>query len=144
MRKHPFLTGTIILTAAGIITRFIGFYFRIFLSRTFSDADIGIYQLTMPVMSVVYALTAASYQTVISKFTAENYARGEYGRAHRMFLTATAVSVLSALLAGILVIRFRHIIAGSVLHAPKTAPILYVLGFYFHFSSLHNCINGLY
>lgn len=144
MRKHPFLTGTIILTAAGIITRFIGFYFRIFLSRTFSDADIGIYQLTMPVMSVVYALTAASYQTVISKFTAENYARGEYGRAHRMFLTATAVSVLSALLAGILVIRFRHIIAGSVLHAPKVAPILYVLGFSFPFSSLHTCINGFY
>lgn len=144
MRKHPFLIGTIILTAAGIITRFIGFYYRIFLSRTFSDTDIGIYQLTMPVVSVVYALTAASYQTVISKFTAENYARREYHKAHRMFLTATAVSVLSALLCSILVIRFRHVIACSVLHEPKTAPILYVLGFSFPLSSLHTCINGFY
>ena len=32
-KRHPLIFGTIILTATGLITRVIGFFYRIYLSR---------------------------------------------------------------------------------------------------------------
>ena len=47
--KHPVLTGTAILTCAGILSRLIGFFYRIFLSRTIGAQGLGIYQMIVPV-----------------------------------------------------------------------------------------------
>ena len=79
--------GAFILTAAGILTRLIGFVYRIYLSRQFGDESMGIYQLLSPVLSLSFSLTAAGYQTAISKLVAEQAATRkspalEIGRAH--------------------------------------------------------------
>ncbi len=42
--KNPLITGTIILTVTGFASRFIGFFYRIFLSRLFGAEGMGIYQ----------------------------------------------------------------------------------------------------
>ena len=34
MKKNPLITGTLLLTAAGFLSRILGFFYRIFLSRT--------------------------------------------------------------------------------------------------------------
>ena len=40
---HPLITGTLLLTGAGLVTRLIGFFYKIFLSRTIGAEGIGIY-----------------------------------------------------------------------------------------------------
>ena len=75
-KKNPLITGTIILTATGFASRFIGFFYRIFLSRLFGAEGMGIYQLISPVLALSFSLTAAGMQTAISKYVA-----GEIGRA---------------------------------------------------------------
>ena len=40
--KNPIVTGTLFLTVAGIITKLIGFFYRIFLSRTFNEENLGV------------------------------------------------------------------------------------------------------
>ncbi len=66
--KSTLLTGTLFLTLAGILTRIIGFFYRIFLSRTIGAEGLGIYQLIAPVTAICFAFTAAGIQTSISKF----------------------------------------------------------------------------
>lgn len=144
MKKHPFLFGTFILTASGLLTRFIGFCYRIFLSKTFTDTQIGIYQLVLPVTSVVFALTAVCYQTIISKFTAEYDSKEQPDRAHLIFTLLTCLSVATAILCSFLVIHFRSFIALRILHEPACAPLLYVVALSFPACSLHTCLNGLF
>ena len=43
-KPHPLITGTILLTAAGLLSRVLGFFYRIFLSRTIGAEGLGIYQ----------------------------------------------------------------------------------------------------
>ena len=43
--KNPIITGAFFLTAAGIVTKFIGFFYRIFLSRVFNEESLGIFGL---------------------------------------------------------------------------------------------------
>ena len=44
-KKHPLIAGTLILTLTGLASRFIGFFYKIFLSRTIGAEGIGIYQM---------------------------------------------------------------------------------------------------
>ena len=70
-KRHPLIFGTIILTATGLITRVIGFFYRIYLSRLFGEEGMGIYQLLSPALSLSFSLTAAGYQdNVASLFSA--------------------------------------------------------------------------
>lgn len=40
-KKYTILKGTFILTATGIITRLIGFFYRVYLSQTFGEEGVG-------------------------------------------------------------------------------------------------------
>ena len=50
--RKQILKGTLILTIAGLITRVIGLYNRVFLANVISAAELGLYQLIFPVLSV--------------------------------------------------------------------------------------------
>lgn len=66
-RKQTIIRGTFILTATGFLCRFMGFFYRIFLSHTFGEEGVGLYQLIFPVYSLCFALTAAGLETAISR-----------------------------------------------------------------------------
>ena len=56
---HPLVMGTVILTLTGFLSRFIGFFYRIFLSRVFGAEGMGIDQLIAPVLALSFALTVS-------------------------------------------------------------------------------------
>ena len=70
IRNSRILSGALLLTTAGMISRVIGFFYRIFLSRSFGAENIGIYQLISPVIALSYSLSVAGFQTAISRITA--------------------------------------------------------------------------
>lgn len=85
--KYPFLSGTILLTLTGFLTKIIGFFYRIFLSRSIGEEGMGIYQLLAPIMALSYAFTSAGIQTAISKYTAAYHAQGRKRSALATLLT---------------------------------------------------------
>lgn len=50
--KNKMLKGTIILTVAGVITRVIGFLYRIFWPILLGDTKLGIYQMIFPIYGI--------------------------------------------------------------------------------------------
>ena len=50
-KKHPLIAGSFFLTLAGFVSRFIGFFYRIYLARLFGEEGMGIYQLLGPVLA---------------------------------------------------------------------------------------------
>ena len=72
--KHTILKGTFILTATGFLSRFIGFFYRMFLSHTFGEESVGLYQLIFPIYALFLSIalstvTAAILQTNASAFS---------------------------------------------------------------------------
>ena len=68
--RNSIIYGTFILTAVSFLCRAIGFFYRIYISQTFGEEGMGIFQLTAPVMSVAYSLCCAGFQTAISRYVA--------------------------------------------------------------------------
>ena len=56
--RTSMLYGTLLLTGTGIAGQFLGFVYRILLSRLIGAEIMGLYQLIMPVYSVLLSLTA--------------------------------------------------------------------------------------
>ena len=70
MNSKSLIKGTIILILAGVVTRFIGFFYKIYLAGLLGEKNLGIYQLIFPIYSICYTIYAAGIQTGISKLIA--------------------------------------------------------------------------
>ncbi len=142
-QQHPLIVGTFILTAAGILTRLIGFLYRIYLSRLFGEEGMGIYQLLSPVLSLSFSLTAAGYQTAISKLVAEQAAVRKTPALNPLWL-GLAVSLPLSMLCNAALFFFADPIALRLLREPRTASMLRILSFSVPLSAVHSCINGYF
>lgn len=143
--RHPLIMGTAILTITGLVTRIIGFFYRIYLSRLFGEEGMGIYQLLSPVLALSFSLTAAGFQTAISKFVA-----GQVGlkdgslpsrRPMAMGLLLT-IPLSLACTAGLYL--GSDYIAANLLQEPRTASMIRILAPSVPLSAIHACINGYF
>ena len=141
--RHPLIMGTLILTATGFISRIIGFFYRIYLSRLFGEEGMGIYQLLSPVLSLAFSLTAAGYQTAISKLVAERTAT-DRSHSFQPIFAGLSISLPLSLICNGVIFFYADFIAGSLLGEPRTAIMLKVLSFSIPLSAVHSCINGYF
>ena len=95
-RKQTIIRGTIILTITGFLSRFMGFFYRIFLSRTFGEEGVGLYQLIFPVYALCYSLTTAGIETAISRTVARKVSLGKEREAREFLLTGLSLSFFLA------------------------------------------------
>ena len=75
------LYGTLLLTATGLLGQVLGFVYRILLSRLVGAEIMGLYQLVMPVSSVLLSLTAVGLTAAVSSLTSEYRALGNAAAA---------------------------------------------------------------
>lgn len=134
-----FLTGTLLLTAAGFVSRFLGFFYRIFLSRTIGAEGLGLFSMMHPVFGICFALCSGSVQTAISQYTA---ARAEKGKS--IFRTGLVISLSLSLILSSVICRFSPWIAEHILMEPRCSSLLPFMAFSVPFSAFHACINGYY
>ncbi|WP_434749749.1 putative polysaccharide biosynthesis protein [Paenibacillus amylolyticus] len=71
MKKQTFIQGAMILLAAGIINRILGFIPRIALPRVIGAEGVGIYQLSYPFFIVLVTLITGGIPLAVAKLVAE-------------------------------------------------------------------------
>ena len=142
-KRHPLIFGTLILTITGLITRIIGFFYRIYLSRLFGEEGMGIYQLLSPALSLSFSLTAAGYQTAISKFVAANTA-GRRSDDLKTLLTGASITLPLSLGVNTVLFLAAEPIGTFLLKEARTISMLRILSFSIPFAALHACINGYF
>ena len=60
--RTKLIQGTFILTFVGILSRFMGFFFRMFTSHIFGEENVGLYQLIFPVYLFCLSLPGSKLQ----------------------------------------------------------------------------------
>ena len=66
--------GTVLLTATGLVSQGLGFLYRIALSRLIGAEVMGLYQLIMPVYSVILSVTAIGLTNAVSTLSSTYHA----------------------------------------------------------------------
>ena len=143
-RKNPLLIGTIILTVTGLLSRFIGFFYRIFLSQTFGAEGMGIYQLISPVLALSFSLTVSGMQTAISKYVASETTTHDYKTSFRTLWIGFLISMALSFGCAAFIYQYSEWIAVTFLMEERTAPLLRIISLSIPMATVHSCINGYF
>lgn len=141
-RKQTIIRGTFILTATGFLCRFMGFFYRIFLSHTFGEEGVGLYQLIFPVYSLCFALTAAGLETAISRTVAQKVSLGRKKEARQILMLGLVLSVLLSCACVLILQGNAAYIAEKLLGDARCEPLLIPLSYALPFAAIHSCICG--
>lgn len=142
--KNAILKGTILLTITGLITRVLGFYYRICLADALGAEYLGIYQLVFPVYGICYTLYASGIQTAVSKLVAEENSRGNVTLTSCLMRRSMLLAFGISLSLSILVYFGAKPCASYFLMEPRATDSLRILSLVFPFCAITACINGYY
>ena len=142
--KRTILIGTFILTTTGLITRFIGFFFRIFLSHTFGEEQVGLYQLIFPIYALCFSLTSAGIETAISRCTAHRISLGRKDEATSLLYIGISLSLILSFVTMITLQSHASDFSIYILGDIRCEPLLIAISYAIPFASIHSCICGYY
>lgn len=135
------IKGTILLTAAGFITRILGFVYRIFLSHTLGEVLLGKYQLIFPLFSICSTLYGVGIQSALSRLI-PGYSKSSTKKQ------LLAMGCFFSLCISIPLFLFFQIfgdeVAEYVLLDKACGNYLKILSILFPFCGIGACINGYF
>ncbi len=147
MSKKTIIKGTLILTLAGFLTRIIGFFYKIFLSKELGAETMGVYQLIFPIYGICFTLYASGIQTSISKLIAGQIGKTTQGNPKNVVKTlrlGLTCSLLIAFSLSIAVFFGADLIAQRFIAEPASAESLRIMSVVFPFCAITANINGYY
>lgn len=137
-QKKNIIKGTLILTSAGIISRIIGFYYRIFLAGLIGTQGLGLYQMAMPVASLSFALCASGIQTAISRYVSTS------STPKKHLLCGLFLSLTVSFLVSWILCDACDYIALEIMGDKRLSMLIKIIALSIPLSSVHACINGYY
>ena len=90
-RKQALIRGTAVLTVTSLSTRFMGFFYRMFLSHTFGEENVGLYQLVFPVYALGISLSCAGMELALSRCVAREAAAGRMQKTRELLKTTSLI-----------------------------------------------------
>lgn len=143
-KKNPILLGTFILTTTGFLTRFIGFFFRMFLSHTFGEEQVGLYQLIFPIYALCFSFTSAGIETAISRCVAHKISLGKKHEITSVLYTGIGISLSLSLIVALLMQRNASAFSIYILGDIRCEAMLVAISYALPFAAIHSCICGYY
>ncbi|MBS4191430.1 stage V sporulation protein B [Bacillus sp. FJAT-49705] len=100
-----FLKGTMILLAAGLVTRVLGFINRIVIARFIGEEGVGLFMMAFPTLILAVTITQFGLPVAISKNVAEAEAKRDTAKTKKILVVSLATTIsLSAIFTPALII----------------------------------------
>lgn len=142
--KSQILKGTFILSIAGIITRIIGFYYRIFLSQTIGATGMGLYQMIFPAFGICYSFSVVGIQMAISRFTAMKHGKNDAKGMYTVLKIGVTTSLILSALCAFILYSFSNDIAKYIFDDERCSELLRIISLSIPIGAIHSCISGYF
>lgn len=135
MTTSSFLKGAAILTAAGLISKFLGALYRIPFFRVVGPEGMGLYQMAYPIYTMLLALSSAGIPVAVSKLVAENLAHRDFAGINKVFRVSLIFFAVGSGITSLLLMQSAHYLAEHILHDARAyysitaiAPAVFFVG----------------
>ncbi|MDF2646402.1 MAG: polysaccharide biosynthesis protein [Paenibacillus sp.] len=105
--KDSLVKGTLILTVAALIARFLGVFQRIPLVHLLHEEGMGSYSIAFNLYSILLVVATAGIPSALSKMVSEKYAIGRPAEAQRIYRAA----IWFAIVAGVVMTALLYVFA---------------------------------
>ena len=146
MRKTKviFIKNALILTVTGLIIRFIGMLFRVWLAGAIGAEGIGLYNQVFSFYMLASAFASTGINTAVTRMVSEELAMGN-GRAIKHILRKCIAVTLTIAFSTAGVMFFgAEFIAGTIVGDPRAADSLKTLTISLPFIGMSSCFKGYF
>lgn len=144
MSKNNIIKGTLILTIAGIITKILGFYNRIFLTRLIGVKELGIYQLIFPIYLLAFSFCCQGISTTLTKHVSYHLGKKNSDNMKKTFYICLIFSFLLSIVTCIIIYKTAYPISIFILKNSDCAVLLRIISIAIPFVSIKACINAYF
>lgn len=137
--KNNFIKSTIILILGGFLSKILGMFIKIILTRTISTEGIGIYSLVLPTFNLFITLCSLGLPVAISKLVSENKNDNK-----KIVLSTIPIILLFNLGLIILLFLIAPFLSKYLLHNQFTYYPLISIGFTLPFICISSIIKGYF
>ena len=114
MIRQSFARGASVLIAASLVTRVLGFVYRIFLTRLIGAEGIGLFQMVFPLLTLALTLVTAGMGVAVAKIVAESQILGDRRRLSQVLTLATSITTALAIIGTVLLLLFGRALATRI------------------------------
>lgn len=144
MSKNVIIKGTLVLTIAGILTKLLGFYNRVFLTRVIGVKELGIYQLIFPIYILAIAFCSQGISTAVTKHVSYHLGKKDKYKALYILKYGLIISLALSVLAMIIIYGFSDYISIYLLKNSECGRLLRIISVAIPIISAKNCINAYF
>ena len=141
MSKKTIIKGTLILTITGLLTKILGFYNRIFLTRLIGVVELGKYQLVFPIYMFVFACCSQGISTTLTKQTSYYIGKDSKEKADYIFKLSICISTILSLLLALTIYLNSDLISYKLLKNNDCGILLRIITIAMPFVAIKSCIN---
>lgn len=118
--KEKFIISVIILLVGGLLTKLLGMFIKIMMSRLIGTEGLGLYMMVLPTFSLFIGIGQFGLPTALSKLVAEKRKNNI-----KLFFSILPITLFINLLLIISIIVIAPVLANNLLHDPRCyLPIL--------------------
>lgn len=110
-RRNLFIKGAITLGTAGLISRLMGFTYRIILPRVIGAEGVGLYQLAYPIYTTLLVVSTSGLPVALAKMISDKITKKEYKFAYKIF----RVSLFLSMGIGLFLSLLMAVLAGPII-----------------------------
>lgn len=103
IKKNSFVKQAAILAIASLLVRFIGFLYRLPLTKLIGDEGNGIYSAGYYLYTFFLIMSSAGLPAAISKMVSERITKGQLKNAHRVFKISLIIAAIVGLVASLII-----------------------------------------
>lgn len=144
MSRQNLFTGALTILSASLITRILGFVFRIYLSNQLGAQGMGLYQLVLSLYMLVVTFTTSGISVAVSRMVAEQLEINRYKSTRTILRMAVKYSLFISVFASVLLFVSAGFIGEFVLKDTRTVLSLRCLAPSLPFMAVSSCIKGYF
>ncbi len=139
LKENKFLSGTLILLTGGFLSKLLGFFLRIIITREIGVEGIGLYSLIMPTFGLFITIATFSFPIAISKLVSTPKRSSK-----KIIFSTIPVSLILNLITLIIIFIISKPLATFFLKEERLFYPILCIGFTLPFIGLSSIIKGYY
>lgn len=144
MGQKSVIIATLILSSASLVTKLMGFFYRVFMSNAIGSEGMGIYQLILPIYGLAWSFTSAGFTTTISHITAQENVKRNSGNIKQLLNLCLLFSFIISIIISSILFFGSETIATVILKEPRTELSFKFLALAVPFMTAGSCIRGYF
>ncbi len=137
--KEKFIKSTIILLIGGLITKFLGMFIKITMSRLIGTEGLGLYMLILPTFSLFIGISQFGLPIALSKLVAEDTKNNK-----KLLFSIIPLSLIINIALIIIIIIISPFLATKLLHNKDTYYALLAIAIVIPFTSISSITRSYF